>query len=450
MERHQHASQPKPVARSKFREPAVDENEEAPANIHFDRRVRRGATMGRPTLVTADTPSTKPVVHTKTLAQRLEPEPDTLRHILKHAVASKPRVPVPVHLFLEEQTTGPVPVTETDTQTDEFLDNVARPVYIRPKIGVDVRIQVETAMVFNFDRDADPLLDMLVSKTLEQALVETHEEQQLRAIDRKKTVVLESQRAEARRIKQMEFEEVALHRAKAAKLAAYQAQAARENVVRRKIAALTAARAHLAAVPAGTFHLLSSESFFRDPIVAQIQDSFLPWLVTQTNAVVQQLHTGRLVTDACIATSVDKYVLQQRAIADRMPYRLFIHWAPSRPTAEPIPAIGPVEVPHNATTAQVRHGVVTYLADPHLHRPDLRELIEVAVLERHGVAALATFRQSHPAPAREEDAPEPAASAGGRIKFFAGTEEVEGTASLRQLAADGRLAKIEMRIELAA
>ena len=33
MERHQHASQPKPVARNKFREPAVDENEEAPRAV---------------------------------------------------------------------------------------------------------------------------------------------------------------------------------------------------------------------------------------------------------------------------------------------------------------------------------------------------------------------------------------------------------------------------------
>jgi hypothetical protein len=42
-------------------------------------------------------------------------------------------------------------------------------------------MQVETAMVFNFDRDADPLLNMLCGKTLEQALVEVHEEQQIKA-----------------------------------------------------------------------------------------------------------------------------------------------------------------------------------------------------------------------------------------------------------------------------
>jgi hypothetical protein len=158
---HSHSNPPKPVARSKFRETSSTvalDHDEPPANIMFDRRVRRGATQGRPILTTSaentghstttpghSAPSTPALgamhTHTKTLKERLLPEPDSLGHILKHAVAVKKRVEVPIHLYLEEQTTA-VPVTETDTQTDEFLENVPRQVYIRPKVGVDVRIQV--------------------------------------------------------------------------------------------------------------------------------------------------------------------------------------------------------------------------------------------------------------------------------------------------------------------
>jgi hypothetical protein len=137
---------------------------------------------------------------------------------------------------------------------------------------------------------------------------------------------------------------------------------------------------------------------------------------------------------------------------DRMPFRLYIHWAaPANSASAASAPIGPIEVPHDATCARVRSGVVDFLAAPHLNRPDLRELIEVAVLERDGPAALQAYQASHPvadpAPASEADADPNAAR---RITFFAGREEVEGNATLRQLAADGRLAKIEMRIELVA
>lgn len=175
MERHLHSSQPRPLARTKFRDPAqslanasvstaIDATvENMPSNIMFDKRVKRGVPGAqRPVLASSQTfnpsSSTNPLNSTsstpgsaggnsstqkprRSLSDLQKPAPDSLLHILKHTHVVKPRVEVPIHLYLEEQS-APKPVSEIDTQTDDFLEQAPHQPYVPPKRGVDVRIQV--------------------------------------------------------------------------------------------------------------------------------------------------------------------------------------------------------------------------------------------------------------------------------------------------------------------
>lgn len=75
----------------------------------------------------------------------------------------------------------PASVKNAENQTDEF---VPRPFldYIPAKIGVDTGTQVEDdelAMLFLFDEEVKPLLEVIVSKTIEQALFEIEREEEL-------------------------------------------------------------------------------------------------------------------------------------------------------------------------------------------------------------------------------------------------------------------------------
>ena len=56
--------------------------------------------------------------------------------------------------------------------------------YHRPynRRGVDVGVDVENSLVFNFDQEVAPLVQVLVSKTLEQAMTEVREVRELNAI----------------------------------------------------------------------------------------------------------------------------------------------------------------------------------------------------------------------------------------------------------------------------
>lgn len=78
------------------------------------------------------------------------------------------------HTQLEELTDR---VEEVDmaVQTDPFLDRAPDPVFIPAKTGVDAHTQIADGELFDFDLEARPVLEVLVGKTMEQAMMEVLE-----------------------------------------------------------------------------------------------------------------------------------------------------------------------------------------------------------------------------------------------------------------------------------
>jgi hypothetical protein len=75
-----------------------------------------------------------------------------------------------------------IPEADMSTQTDAFLDRPASPLFIPKKSGDDVATQIEQGDLFDFDIEVQPLLDVIVGKTLEQAIFEVLEERELFAL----------------------------------------------------------------------------------------------------------------------------------------------------------------------------------------------------------------------------------------------------------------------------
>jgi hypothetical protein len=80
--------------------------------------------------------------------------------------------------FLEEEERV---VEEVDaiTQTDLFEQHKDKVCLVPAKIGFDVSTETLTEELFNFEEEVRPLLTTLVSKVLEQSLLETCEEEEL-------------------------------------------------------------------------------------------------------------------------------------------------------------------------------------------------------------------------------------------------------------------------------
>merc|ERR1719387_1814709 len=69
-----------------------------------------------------------------------------------------------------------------EAQTDEFLPEPPPQEYLPQKTGIDAFTQVEDGELFNFNVEVEPLLDVLVNKTLEQSIMEVEEEYELESM----------------------------------------------------------------------------------------------------------------------------------------------------------------------------------------------------------------------------------------------------------------------------
>ncbi len=67
-----------------------------------------------------------------------------------------------------------------EVQTDEYIDRPQTPLFWPEKIGTDVFTQIEDGDLFNFDEEVEPILNCLLSKTLEQARMEVLEEEEIK------------------------------------------------------------------------------------------------------------------------------------------------------------------------------------------------------------------------------------------------------------------------------
>merc|ERR1712039_1125879 len=119
-------------------------------------------------------------------------------------VAGRKHMDIQTDSYLEELTERTVEF-EAETQTDFLLDRPPSPLFMPAKIGVDTQTQIEEGELFDFDIECEPVLEVLVGKTLEQSMMEVLEEEELESLrrhqedfeKRRNTEMLEVQRMEA-------------------------------------------------------------------------------------------------------------------------------------------------------------------------------------------------------------------------------------------------------------
>merc|ERR1719293_525704 len=120
------------------------------------------------------------------------------------AVPGRKHMDIQTDSYLEELTERTVEF-EAETQTDFLLDRPPSPLFMPAKIGVDTETQIEEGELFDFDREVEPVLEILVGKTLEQSMMEVLEEEELESLrrhqedfeKRRNTELFEVQRMEA-------------------------------------------------------------------------------------------------------------------------------------------------------------------------------------------------------------------------------------------------------------
>lgn len=91
---------------------------------------------------------------------------------------------IDVSQYLVQQTDFRPQKKALDTQTDEFVPRPDTPEYVPAKVGFDVGTQVEDVReLFNFDEEVIPIIEVVVQKTIDQALFELSSEEELKNLE---------------------------------------------------------------------------------------------------------------------------------------------------------------------------------------------------------------------------------------------------------------------------
>lgn len=305
------ASQPRPVQqRKKYRDPLTQENESPTpyGNIMYDRRIVRGNTYAQRTLPATAQPD--PI--------EIQRQQEARRRAIarKRAKAQlKPRSPEPVEgrkhidvqteLYLEELSDR-VEEADVETQTDAFLDRPPSPLFIPAKSGVDVATQILEGELFDFDIEVKPILEVLVGKTVEQALLEVMEEEELsnlRAQQRRFKELRNAELVETQRLEEQERR----HREEKERRMKQQAEGLRkEKETGEKISARAFAQSYLADLVPSVFGSLNENGYFYDPVERDVETYFMPWLLEKVEGELNQSVVARTVLDAIIRDVVQK------------------------------------------------------------------------------------------------------------------------------------------------
>ena len=210
-----------------------------------------------------------------------------------------------------EDLTDTVPETEICTQTDAFLDRPPTPRFIPMKTGVDAETQIETGEIFDFDLEVEPILEILVGKTLEQGLMEVLEEEELETMRKHQEQFEQIRNAELIATQRMEAAEKRKEEEKLRRIEQEKERLEREGQVRQKVAASSYARGFLEGVVGEVFQDLHQAGYFYDPVEKEVQDTFLPWLLAETSSQLSKLDVSYNSAKTLVAAALKKKMEQQ-------------------------------------------------------------------------------------------------------------------------------------------
>ncbi|CAM9290074.1 unnamed protein product [Chrysoparadoxa australica] len=187
------------------------------------------------------------------------------------------------------------------TQTDAFIERPSSPAYVPQKTGVDASTQIlEEDKLFDFDLEVEPLLDVLVGKTLEQGLLEVEQEWELEQIQLAAAEFGKARSEEARIVAAMEKKAIREHWEKESRRRIHYEIAHAQHLVRAKVASCQLMKQMLPGYVEGAMAGLLESGSWTTPTQRAVRDEFLPWLVEEAS---------RMAVDTAVAYEIAQDLL---------------------------------------------------------------------------------------------------------------------------------------------
>ncbi|XP_047429959.1 radial spoke head protein 3 homolog [Mugil cephalus] len=297
------SSRPRPVVtRSKYREAPSEQTPPHYGNIMYDRRVVRGNTYAQHIIPTTTQPDPAEIqrqqaIRRRNIARRRARE--QLRPKTPEALQGRKHIDVQTELYLEELS-DVIVATDIECQTDDFLDRPATPLFIPAKSGKDVETQIEEGELFDFDREVQPILEVLVGKTIEQSLLEVMEEEELACLRAQQRAFQELRNNELAEVQRLQEQERRHTEEKERRIKQQKEVLKKEKEIAEKIAARAYTQQYLANLLPAVFTSLRTHGYFYDPVEKDIETNFFPWLMDEVNNNLEKRFAARELLDTII------------------------------------------------------------------------------------------------------------------------------------------------------
>jgi len=284
----QFSSAPQAVSsRKKYRDP---NDASYGNNIMHDNRVKRGITFGTTVQPQQDVAE----VQKQREAQRrrlMRANQTKKRAGTPEPIPGRKHMDIQTDSYLEELTERTVEF-EAETQTDFLLDRPPSPLFMPAKIGVDVDTQIEDGDLFDFDVECEPVLEVLVGKTLEQSMMEVLEEEELESLRRHQEDFEKKRNAELLEVQRMEAAEKRRADEMERRIKQQEAQREQSLSMMRKVISRSIASAHLSSLKDRTLSHLFDAGIFTDSMQLAVDQVFVPQLMQMVTQQMKLATTG--------------------------------------------------------------------------------------------------------------------------------------------------------------
>lgn len=215
--------------------------------------------------------------------------------------------PIQTEYYLEELFDKGVEM-EVGVQTDLFADRPASPVYAPAKTGADAATQIYPGELFDFDLEVQPILEVLVGKTAEQALAEVAQEEELATLREQQRRYRELRDAELAERQRLAAQDLRLYREKERRVAEARAGRAAAVQARERAAAAALVQGYVAELLPAVLAGLRRQGYLLERARAGVDGEFMPWLLQE---VAQEIES--IITSRDVITEIVREVVEARA-----------------------------------------------------------------------------------------------------------------------------------------
>lgn len=193
-------------------------------------------------------------------------------------------------------------MTQTEWIIEKKIPDLSMPVYT----GVEKETQIYPSdNLFDFDYESEPVVQVLVSRCLEESVIEVCEEEELRTLKERQDLITRETQQQHKEWQDLQSKEQEKHRLHEQFMLRKRRQKSDMIDVHQHMVSRVYSKRFIEDVSSAAFEILDNMCMFMDEKEKEIKQNFLPWLLDETLKCSKQDRSYTRFIDKLVA-SVDQ------------------------------------------------------------------------------------------------------------------------------------------------